>query len=841
VIENRTIPYSYTFNVQSYSKKLEPINNPINWQPISYLVEDGAEVKKGDLVVQFDISEAEFSLKEKVLDLAIIENDLESKLEDIDNQENKMLETLTSLKEDLLIKKATLDKYNSIPREEDLILAEGRLRIARMNLEAAESSLEKASSRLEKKMISPQEYEQARFDFMEKKALFDFATADYDLENQSAPKSSIEKITLEIANTELEMEKLQREIEDYKIIAKIQRENAGTRKTLIENRIDDIKADISKSSIFSPFDGYANINYAYDVKIAEGSKLSKSYLIMNIADVSSLAFKGPIPEKLRKFYQEGDSVSIKTFGQADQVIQGKIKSISNLARDLAEKDKTTWDDVGKKYGIKVYDVVIEINKSEPFLKPGINGVATIQSSESFSGPAVPIKYLLNRNGEFFLTYQGQEKKVTGSLNDGWFLIDDSNWTGLEIDEGSLMLEEETNIKIESKPSDPIRSNMLTVSGEMKPVHSIDIIANDIFWRSKISWLIPEESTVKKGDVVAKIGNEDMQEQLNKAKTRLKSAEGDMEEAEKNSVIQKRESDFRLKRALNELRIAEIEVENAKGGIDLTSYLQSKLNVQKAEIELTKIQQEVDNEKDKKLTAKSPLEIKKLAQQLRKAQLELEKSRINLTKIESGATEVQRSQVDLNLLKKQVDKEITERSAILEEVRSRINLKNKERNVFWNQRHLNRLLKQKDNMTLIAPSNGIIQYGTTWVKGGIGKFAEGTEVWPRSTVLRLPDYSEMYLSVKIPEIYYPQIHTGLQVDIEIPSMVNMMVKGYIDKIDIIFQNKAKQENNSGLYSSHEPLGEVEFTVQIRIMESKIKIKPGAVGIVYFPFSKEDSSE
>jgi multidrug efflux pump subunit AcrA (membrane-fusion protein) len=143
--------YSLQTEVKSFTENLEPINNPIEWQPISFIAKEGARVKKGDVVVEFDTSALAFRLETKRLDQAIIDKDLQTRLNDIDTKESQMLETLNTLNEQLEILLAQQQLFMSIPREEDIRMAEGRLKVAKMNMDASSSDLEKAEFRLRKK------------------------------------------------------------------------------------------------------------------------------------------------------------------------------------------------------------------------------------------------------------------------------------------------------------------------------------------------------------------------------------------------------------------------------------------------------------------------------------------------------------------------------------------------------------------------------------------------------------------------------------------------------------------------------------------------------------------
>ena len=56
------------------------------------------------------------------------------------------------------------------------------------------------------------------------------------------------------------------------------------------------------------------------------------------------------------------------------------------------------------------------------------------------------------------------------------------------------------------------------------------------------------------------------------------------------------------------------------------------------------------------------------------------------------------------------------------------------------------------------------------------------------------------------------------------------------VDLLFSNKGKKDSQIGLYSSHEPLGEVIFRVRIRIRQGNVELKPGLLGEVIFPFRR-----
>lgn len=828
-IQNKEVQYSVKIPISSFTENRVPVNNPVPWQAIETLAKDGSFVRKNDIVVTFDTDEKQFQLKKKELDLEVIEMDLQSRLDDISNKENSMVETLSRLDEQLEIERAKLQKYLSIPKEEEIRMSQGRLKIAQMNMDAADSDLSKAKDRLEKKMISPAEFEKAQFDFYEKKALYEYAKSDLELTSLPTSQSTISRTRLKIESIELEKEKLQLELEDFSSIADIQRKNAEARKSIHLSRIKEIKEDITNSRISSSVDGYVSLEDLHGETISEGMKLWKSFRIMHIEDISTLSLKGSVDEDKRQFFQVGDSAEVYINGKK-KTLQARIKSIGNFARDMAEKDKTDWGDVGKKYGIKVYDLTLEILSDTTWLKPGMKGHAFLHASESISKPAIPIKYLNNKEDSLTIFDGKKHHPVSGYHNQGWFYFDSDEWFGKNIEMGSLQPKQNLQEQVQKT------NNRFQVTGEMKAGNFIEILTGEIRNGSKISWLIPEESKVTMGDVVARITDQDLQKDLTDAKTKLEKAQGELEEVLKQRLINERESAFKLKKLQNELEIAKINHHIATKAIDSQGYINASLNLEQAKIKLENWQNQLANEEKKTLTSRSPIEIEKMKLELKKAELQLDKANINMDIVKRGEDEITKNKASLDLLVKEIELSILNESLKLDEVKSQIGRNNKERNLYWNQRHMNRILKRQDALAVKATANGIIEYNTTWVSGGIGKISVGTTVRRRQSIIKLPDYSTMFLTVNVPERYYSKTKIGQKVDIEIPSLNNTLLSGEISEIDVLFRNKSKPDSDQGLYSSHEPLGEVNFTVKIQVDQSEKTIKPGAVGIVSFPFSE-----
>ena len=110
---------------------------------------------------------------------------------------------------------------------------------------------------------------------------------------------------------------------------------------------------------------------------------------------------------------------------------------------------------------------------------------------------------------------------------------------------------------------------------------------------------------------------------------------------------------------------------------------------------------------------------------------------------------------------------------------------------------------------------MICYNKIWNSGTISKVNVGSQVGPRFNILSIPDLSEMYVGVEVPEKYFSQVSEGMPVDVQIPALSGIALEGRVVGVEFIFENKGKKDSQVGLYSSHEPLGEVVFKVRIHI--------------------------
>jgi len=833
-VEQRTLQYTCPVRVKAITEKAESIASPVNWLPLSFIVEDGARVEKDQVIARFDSESSAFELGALEKDRSVIEAELAQRLREIDNKEAEMRDRLGSLKDKLAVLEAKRTRLKAVPVADDVEIAEGRLRVARMNAEAADKDLAKARDRFQRQMISKAEVDKVETAFLEKRALLAYAESELAYTKLPTPAGTVEQTELEIANARLECAKIENELAEYKTISEIQREGASSRKKMIDRKIKEKQDDINNTVVKAPISGYVSYGKMWDEDIGVGTKMWKNFTFMKIPDMSTLAFKGPLPESVRKYFKEGDAATVRLQGRHDEPIACTVKSISTLSHDLAEKDESDWGPSGKGFGVKVFDVVLAIGTVPAWVRPGMVGEATLMASAPVRGPAVPLKFLTVRDGTSYLSVDGAFQETQGTVAQGWYVLDDPGWLGKQV---TMQGEFRGNPK--GGPRDAAHEKLYSASGELLPVKSVDVRVGDIGWRwpwPKVTWLVAEEATVKSGDEVAKLDTQELDRRLSEEETKANEVRSRAQELEKQVELTRREGEFKLKTEQNLLRIAELKEDVVLNGADAMAVFKAELSRDQARIRLNDVARRLAGEEQKKTRTMSPAEFAKLQREKRRCELRLEDAEVRLKQALGGAGPVERSQAKLDTLRQKVTVETTARTVASDTLKQLKTCEQAKLDLNRAEQRIAELKKQRGCHVVTSPAEGIICYSKIWNSDALSKVAVGSQVGPRFNIMSIPDLSHMYVSVEVPEQYFGQIAVGLPVEVQIPALSSAMLRGQVSAVDFLFENKQKGESQVGMYSSHEPLGEVIFKVRVTVNADGVKLKPGLVGEVFFPFAR-----
>lgn len=830
VIKEKTLDIVTTIRVKTMTEKAEKINNPVRWQPIKTIVSDGLKVKKDDVLATFVSAQSEYDLQTLLLRQNVIDANLFRRLANIDNTNLDMADQMGVLEDKLASLISKLERQKSEPTADDIRIVEGRLRIATMNVEAARKDYAKDLDRFNRQMISRAELDASEKDLREKEARELFAKQELEAtKNPPARDGQIRSVEIDIVTAKLEIEKLDFEIKEQLKISEIQRKGAVVNKERNEREIKEKREDIERITVKAPISGFVSVNRFDNNEIVPGTRMWPNYGFMEIPDLETIGFKGILLESRRQHHAEGDAVTLRLNGRKDAPVTGKIKSISTLSHDLAEKDDAGWNR-DRKFGVKVFDVIITLDEETDWLRPGMFGEADVHAVKKVTGPVVPLKYVREEEGKYYISIGGAYQEVTGMTVGADFLLDDKSLTGKAVGIGGAF-----NIVKDDNGEEEKR---LSASGELLPIHSTNIIVPRIGWWPwpKITWIIPEETVVKKGDVVAKLDPKEREKQVRNEEAGVTENKSRRDELEKKVEITRRNGEFKLKVAENKLATTIITSNETLKIVPPIPLHRAEMNLKLAEIKLADQTRKVQREERKATPTVSPAELRKMKRELERANLKVEQAKLNLDKASEGSTVIAKSRARLNLSESKDNLETVKKQIVYDNLAIRREFERSKQNLARVEKRLEHRREQVANHTIKSPADGLICYNKVYNNGAITKVAVGNTVGPRFSILSIPDLSEMELKVEVEEKYFSKINTGMEVEVRLPSLSDRRLQGTVTGIDLLFRNRAKKDSQLGLYSSHEPLGEVIFCVRINIKPGEVQLKPGLIGEVYFPIAK-----
>ncbi|MEA2013429.1 MAG: HlyD family efflux transporter periplasmic adaptor subunit [Verrucomicrobiota bacterium] len=825
-IKTKSLHYRTTIDVRVLAEESKTISVPVAWLPISFLVKDGQYVKESEKIAEFDSDSAIFQLNGLLKTKDVIAARLDEQLQKIDSNALEMQDNLKNLFSQKSVLKAKLTRLKSLPNPNEVKIAAGRLKVAKLNALTGQEEYDKAQQRYKNKLISMATLEHYKYAYLEKNALKEYAQNDLDYTELTVSKSNLEITEFKIENVEMEIEKLKNELKEHKNIAKIKRKGAKARLKIIETKIEEKKDDIKNTLVLAPAGGY--IKYANTAwrDIELGAKLFKNMTFLKIPQVNTLEFKGVLSNADKKNLRDGDTVTLFIDGKNQIPIKGSIKNISPMSHDLAEKDSSSRGTSNKEFGVKVFDVVISSEKKMDWIKPGMRGRAEIESKEPIFGPAIPLRYLISENNLNYI-YTNKKYKIKGTFCDGFLIADNEDFAGMII--------RPYRKYYGKKDEERDDSEFFSETGTIIPTKSIGIYIGRVVWPwPKVKWLEEEHSTVKKGDIVAKLDTTEIDKKIKEIKSQLEEQKATLEEEEKEFELMKKETKFTLRKQENLMKIAELNMKVVLNALDYKKMFSARLSLKKAKLNSEKLEKQLLRYKKRKKIAQSPDELNELERNCAKAKLNIQKNKINLLRSERGAGKIERSKAHLDYLKQANKVRILKKQHDYRYIQKRNEIKKTQIGLSQVERRLRKSLRRKENYVLKSPADGIIIYEKIWNSGEISKVNTGSLVGSKFRIMSIPDLSQMSVSIDIPEYYYSRVQENMKVKIVVPSLQNKSLNGTIEKIGFLFHNKKRKDSQSGLYSSHEPLGEVIFKTHIKIDSLNLSLKPGSTAKIIFPF-------
>jgi RND family efflux transporter MFP subunit len=161
--------------------------------------------------------------------------------------------------------------------------------------------------------------------------------------------------------------------------------------------LDQIKLKLAASAVYAPMDGlvvYATVGRPEDGKKVEvGMTPYEGQPLMYLPDITSMQVETQVNEMDVEKIKTGQPVSITLDAVPDVTFKGSVASIGSLAQHKVSKVS------GKRTGVKVFDVIVDVLDADPRLRPGLSANASILIDELKGVTYVPVEAIFNEDGK----------------------------------------------------------------------------------------------------------------------------------------------------------------------------------------------------------------------------------------------------------------------------------------------------------------------------------------------------------------------------------------------------------------------------------------------------------
>ncbi len=321
------------------------------------ILDDGSEVKKGEVVA--------------VLETEDLEDDLDSEIEELKDVKKQLEETIENLMIDM--RSGILDVSSSM----------AQLDLARVELADVNSNLAELQYLSSRNVVEEDQVREARYQLSSS----ELGTFQRDMNLRSLMTGSQSRET----SNEISLERLElRGKEQLK-------------------RIEEAQEQIRKAEIRAMTDGLFirekrwNWQMRRRVERKAGEEVREDELLGTIPDLSTLIIRSQIPEAAMLRVDKGTRADLvfESLGNLEQV--GEVVMIAPVAieRETSAGGQVTAS--GQELtGEKVFEVLIEMENNDPRMKPGLTVRANIILDESSDTLAIPVEAVSTRNGSHYV-------------------------------------------------------------------------------------------------------------------------------------------------------------------------------------------------------------------------------------------------------------------------------------------------------------------------------------------------------------------------------------------------------------------------------------------------------
>lgn len=362
------------------------------------LIDEGAAVKEGDLLVELASDQIEDRIRQEELKETNAITAYEAAKTELDIQRDKNDSDIRKAELEIQLKQLEYEKYLKGDWEETLKDADIAIEQAEMQLENTDEDFDAAKKLFERNFITRAEYKQDEFNY--KKAQWDLAKAKMAKEVLKT-YTHVADLTkrqsdLEEAKKECERVKKNAEAEETKKVRNVD----GKKKELelIQDQLAKFRTQKEKCRIFAPTKGFAvyyseSWRWGSADQIKEGAEVHERQILMQLPDTSKMVVAVRIHESKTDKLALSQPAVVEVEGIPGKQFTGKVSKIAVVA-----DSQNRWLNPD----LKEYETEITLDPTDAPLKPGATAHVEILVGQVADALAVPVQSVFSKAGHKYV-------------------------------------------------------------------------------------------------------------------------------------------------------------------------------------------------------------------------------------------------------------------------------------------------------------------------------------------------------------------------------------------------------------------------------------------------------
>ncbi len=341
----------------------------------------------------------------------------------------------------------------------------------------------------------------------------------------------------------------------------------------------------------------------------------------------------------------------------------------------------------------------------------------------------------------------------------------------------------------AQPTFKTRQGPLTISvvesGTIKSLEQVSL-KNEVEGQTTLIFLIPEGTSVKKGDLLVELDASRLQDDLIQQQISVDNAEASFIRAREELAVAKNQAESDISKAELDYQFAMEDVKQYVEGEHPQELKEEESNITLANEELERAAEKLkwsERLYEEKYISQTELDADRLT--FNRAQLNYELSVASLQLLQDYTSKRKVAELESDIDQAKMALERVKLQANADIVQAKADLKAKETELRQQRSKFDKTEAQIAMTKIVAPRDGLVVYATSVQGGGRHRrrepLEEGQAIRERQELIYLPSAESMMAEVQIHESSLQKIRIGLPVHVSVDAIPGQSFTGRVAKI------------------------------------------------------------